>query len=205
MLNVRGHSTAFSVPSFLPVVEGTISSIRQRLPGQLSNSGQPTTSSQYNANLGITSWEIDFFGRIRSLSKRALEEYFGTEHARRSAQILLVSEVANAYLTLAADRENLQLSRSTLEAQQASYNLIRRRFEVGLAPQLDLRQVQTRVDTARVDVARFSELAAQDENALNLLVGSTRFGRSDAGDFDRHRTFAGCFARNVLGIAPAAP
>lgn len=69
------------------------------------------------------------------------------------------------------DRENLQLARSTLEAQQASYNLIRRRFEVGIAPKLDLRQVQQRVDAARVDVARYTELAAQDENALNLLAG----------------------------------
>jgi multidrug efflux system outer membrane protein len=80
--------------------------------------------------------------------------------------------VANTYLTLAADRENLQLAKSTLEAQQASYNLIQRRFEVGLAPKLDLRQVQQRVDAARVDVARFSGLVAQDENALNLLVGA---------------------------------
>ena len=65
------------------------------------------TLEQYGVNLGISSWEIDFFGRIRSLKDKALEEYFATEQARRSAQILLVSEVANAYLTLAADRENL--------------------------------------------------------------------------------------------------
>ncbi len=96
------------------------------------------TLKEYDVNLGITSWEIDFFGRIRSLGKKALEEYFATEQARRSAQILLVSEVANAYLTLAADRENLKLAQSTLESQQAAYKLIRRRFEVGLAPELDL-------------------------------------------------------------------
>ena len=81
---------------------------------------------------GSASWEIDFFGRIRSLKDRALEEYLATEQARRSAQIPLVSEVANAYLTLAADRENLQLAQSTLETQQATYNLIRRRYDVGL-------------------------------------------------------------------------
>ncbi len=130
------------------------------------------TIEQYGVNLGITSWEIDFFGRIRSLAKAALEQYFATEHGRRSAQILLVSEVANAYLTLAADRENLKLAQSTLETQQAAYHLIRRRFEAGIAPELDLRQVQTRVDSARVDVARYTGLVAQDENALNLLAGS---------------------------------
>jgi len=101
-----------------------------------------------------------------------LEEYLATEQARRSAQILLVSEVAYAYLILAADREGLQLAQSTLAAQQASYNLIRRRFEVGIVPALDLRQVQTRVDSARVDVARYTELVAKGENALNLLVGA---------------------------------
>ena len=83
-----------------------------------------------------------------------------------------MSEVANAYLTLAADRENLKLAQSTLESQQAAYDVIRRRFEVGISPELDLRQVQTRVDAARVDVARYTEMVARDENALNLLAGS---------------------------------
>jgi len=108
---------------------------------------------------------------FRSL-KMALEEYFATAQARRSAQISLVSEIAYAYLTLAADRENLQLAQSTLASQQAAFNLIRRRFEVGIVTQLDLRQAQTRVDAARVDVAKYTEQVAKDENALNLLAGS---------------------------------
>ena len=130
------------------------------------------TAEQYSVNLGISSWEIDFFGRIRSLKDRALEEYLATDQARRSAQILLVSSVANAYLALAADRENLKLAASTLETQEASYKLIRKRYDVGLASELDLRRAQSQVDTARGDVARYTQLAAQDENALNLLVGS---------------------------------
>jgi multidrug efflux system outer membrane protein len=155
-----------------PTVDATGSGYKERQPGDLSSSGKRSTVEEYNVNVGISSWEIDFFGRIRSLSEAALEEYLATEEARRSAQILLISEVANAYLTLAADRENLQLAQSTLEAQQASENLIRRRHEVGIAPALDLRQVQTRVESARVDVARYTGLVAQDENALDLLVGS---------------------------------
>jgi outer membrane protein, multidrug efflux system len=155
----------------LPRLETGTRATKQRV--KVSGATGLVTLEEYSVNLGVSSWEIDFFGRIRSLSDKALEEYFATEQARRSAQILLISEVANAYLTLAADRENLKLAQSTLEAQQAAYNVIRRRFEVGLAPELDLRQVQTRVDTARVDVARYTELAAQDENALNLLAGST--------------------------------
>lgn len=155
-----------------PTVDAVAGGIRQRVPRDLSGTDRAITADQYSVSLGVSSWEIDFFGRIRSLSKRALEEYLATEQARRSAQILLIAEVASAYLTLAANRENLKLAESTLEAQMASYNLIRRRFEVGLVPELDLRQVQTRVDTARVDVAQYTELVARDENALNLLVGS---------------------------------
>jgi outer membrane protein, multidrug efflux system len=153
----------------LPTVETGATASKQRV--RISGGTGLVTVEEYSVKLGLSSWEVDFFGRIRSLSKSALEEYFATDQARRSAQILLISEVANAYLTLAADRENLKLAQSTLEAQEAAYYIIKRRFEVGLAPELDLRQVQTRVDAARVDVARFTELAAQDENALNLLAG----------------------------------
>ena len=173
-LNVEKARALYRIQraELLPVVEGDGSGLKERAVENFFGTASAGTVEQYSVSLGVTSWEIDFFGRIRSLEKRALEEYFATEQARRSAQILLVSEVANAYLTLAADRENLQLAQSTVESQRASYNLIRRRYEVGLAAQLDLRQAQTRVDAARVDVARFTNLASQDENALNLLAGS---------------------------------
>ena len=108
------------------------------VPPTLSAPENPRTVEQYSVDLGIASWEIDFFGRIRSLKDQALEEYLATDEARRSAQITLVSEVARVYLTLAADRENLKLARSTLEAQQAAYDLIKRRYEVGVATELDL-------------------------------------------------------------------
>lgn len=178
-LNVEKARALYRVQraELLPAVDGTAKGIRERVPGTISgergSASGAVTASQYSVGVGISAWEIDFFGRIRSLGKSALEEYFATEHARRSAQILLIAEVANAYLTLAADRENLQLAQSTLENQQAAYNLIRRRHEVGLVAELDLRQVQTRVESARVDVAQFTQLAAQDQNALDLLVGSS--------------------------------
>jgi multidrug efflux system outer membrane protein len=173
-LNVERARALYRVQraELLPTVNAAGTASKERVPGILSGTGEPATVELYNVNLGISAWEIDLFGRIRSLEKRALEEYLATEQARRSVQILLISEVANAYLTLAADRENLQLARSTLETQQAAYNVIRRRYEVGLVAEFDLRQVQTRVDAARVDVARYTGLAAQDENALNLLVAS---------------------------------
>jgi multidrug efflux system outer membrane protein len=173
-LNVERARALYRIQraELLPTVNAVGSGGKERVPADLSSTGSSYTAEQYSVSLGIYSWEIDFFGRIRSLKERALEEYFATEEARISARILLVSEVASAYLTLAADREALQLARSTLETQQAAYDLIRRRYEKGVATALDLRQAQTQVDAARVDIARYTNRAAQDENALNLLVGS---------------------------------
>lgn len=173
-LNVERARALYGIQraELFPAVNAVGSGSKQRVPADLSTTGESMTMELYSVNLGITSWEIDFFGRIRSLKDRALQEYLATEQARRSAQIALVAEVARVYLTLAADRGNLKLTRSTLEAQQADYNLIKRRYEVGLATKLDLHQAQTRVDAARRDVPRFTQLAAQDQNALNLLAGS---------------------------------
>ncbi len=145
---------------------------KQRSSADLIAPGDPRTREQYSIDLGIASWEIDFFGRIRSLKDQALLEYLATDEARRSAQIALVSEVARAYLTLAADRENFKLARSTLETQQAAYGLVQKRYDVGVATELDLRRAQTPVDSARGDVARYTQMVAQVQNALNFLAGS---------------------------------
>ncbi len=154
-----------------PIVNANGTGSKARLPGDLTSSGDRQTVERYDANLGVASWEIDFFGRIRSLKDRALQEYLATEQAQRSAQILLVSSIGQAYLTLAADRENLALAQTTLEAQKGSYDLIKRRFDLGLAPELDLFRAQSPVDVARRDVAHYIQQVAQDENALQLLVG----------------------------------
>ena len=174
-LNVERARAMYGVQraGLLPTVNATGSGNRQRTPADLSSSGNSQTTARYDANLGAAAWEIDFFGRIRSLKDRALEEYLASEQARRGAQILLVSSVAQAYLTLAADRESLSLAETTLASQTGTYDLIKRRRDLGLAAELDLYRVQTQVDTARGDVARFKQLVAQDENALNLLVGAS--------------------------------
>jgi multidrug efflux system outer membrane protein len=174
-LNVQRARAMYGIQraELFPSVNAVGSGSKQRVPADLSATGKEMTAEQYSVNLGISSWEIDFFGRIRSLKERALEEYLATEQARRSAQILLISAVANAYLTLAADREHLKLATATLETQESAYNLIRRRYEVGLASELDLRQAQTQMDAARGDIARFTQVVAQDENALTLVVGTS--------------------------------
>lgn len=173
-LNVERARALYGIQraELFPSVNAIGSESKQRGSLDLIRPGEPRTTEQYSVNLGIISWEIDFFGRIRSLKDAALQEYLATEQGRLSAQISLISAVANTYLSLAADLEILKLAKSTLDTQQAAYDLIKRRYDVGLASELDLRRAQTQVDTARGDVARYTQLAAQGENALNLLVGS---------------------------------
>ncbi len=173
-LNVERARAYYGIArsALLPAIDAVGSGSKQRIPPGVMGFGQALTIERYDVNLGVSSWEIDFFGRIRSLKERALEEYLGTEHARRGAQIALLAEIAGAYLTLAADRESLTLAEATLENQQAAYDLIRRRFEVGLATELDLRRVQTGVEAARVNVAFYTRVVAQGRNALSLLAGA---------------------------------
>ena len=173
-LNVERARALYGVEraAVLPTVGVTASGGEQRVPGDLSATGRAMTTEQYSVNLGIASWEIDFFGRIRSLKAAALQQYLATEQARCGVQILLVSGVANAYLTLAADREILKLAQTTLETQQGVYDLVKRRCEGGLVPELDVHRARVQVDTARRDVARFTQQVARDENAMTLLVGS---------------------------------
>ncbi len=173
-LNVEKVRALYGVQraELFPSVNATGSGRKERVPGDLSTTGKSITKEQYSVDLGITSWEIDFFGRLRNLEEQALQEYLATEQARRSMRTSLISSIARAYLTLAADRGILKLAQSTLEAQKAAYALIQRRYEVGLATELDLRRAQTQVDAALGDVALYTRLTAQDRNALDLLAGS---------------------------------
>ena len=168
-----------------PAVHATAGAAKQRAAADLTQTGQSQVSERYDVNLGVLAWELDFFGRVRSLKGRALEEYLATEQARRSAQTLLVSAVANAYLALAAEREGLALARNTLETQQAAYGLVQRLYSAGVATELDLRQAQTPVEAARGDLARYKQRVAQGENALNLLAGAPVPGEWLADDLGR--------------------
>jgi multidrug efflux system outer membrane protein len=172
-LNVEKSRAMYHIQraELFPTLNANGDMSRQAVPAHLST-GSRVTTSQYDANLGVASWEIDFFGRIRSLKDEALATYLATEQARRSAQISLISSVANAYLVLAADQENLQLAQTTLAAQRSTYDLIKRRCDLGLVPELNLHQAEMQVDTALGDTARYTQQVAQDENALNFLVGS---------------------------------
>jgi len=173
-LNIERSRAQYQIrrADLLPHVDANAAGSVQRVPADLSSSGRATTVDQYSIGLGVSSYELDLFGRVRSLKDQALEQYLATEQARRSVQISLVSQVAVSYLTLAADLERLKLAKDTLANQQESYKLTKSRYEAGVSSALDLYQAQTSVDAARVDIARFTTLVAQDENGLNLVVGS---------------------------------
>lgn len=125
----------------------------------------------YTASLGVSAFELDLFGRVKNLNQAALEQYFAQEESQRSVQLSLIAEIANVYLTLAADRQALQVAQATLDNQQAAYDLIVKRHQLGALSGLELSQAETTVEAARADVARYAGLIATDINALALLVG----------------------------------
>lgn len=156
----------------LPTANVSASGSKRRNSADLLRPGEPRTTEQYAIDFGIASWELDFFGRIRNLKDAALEQYFATEEGYRGARLSLISAVATAYLSFAANKEMRNLARSTLNTQQEAYDIIRRRYEVGLASEIDLRRAQTQVDNARGEAARYERMVAQGKNALTLLVGA---------------------------------
>ena len=125
----------------------------------------------WNAGLGISSYEIDLFGRVRNLSAAAFERYLGYAETRRAAQIALIGQVAASWLAIAADQEALALTRQTLSNQLEAFAITKAGFDGGTTTELALRQAQTSVETARASLERYSRLQAQDVNALSVLLG----------------------------------
>ncbi|WP_327196832.1 efflux transporter outer membrane subunit [Sphingomonas sp. Leaf22] len=138
--------------------------------------GVPAQTSNleiYQASVGFSAFELDLFGRVRNLSQAALQEYFATEEAQRAARISLVGEVATAWLTMAADQDQLRLSRETLNSFGRTLELTRAQFRVGVISELEVQQAETTYQQARNDIAALTAQIAQDQNAINLLAGTT--------------------------------
>lgn len=182
-LNVEAYAAQRQIQrsALFPSISADGGASRQRLPGSLSDSGEAGINSQYSATLGASAWELDLFGRLRSLDEQALQQYFASEEARRATQIALVASVANAWLTLQADQELLQLTQDTLKTYQQSFALTRRSFDVGVADALALAQARSAVESAQVSLAQYSRQVAQDRNALVVLLGSGKAGGLPAG------------------------
>lgn len=155
----------------LPTLNGNASFQRGRFSGATSGVDQSFTGNIYQVGLSVTQWELDFFGRVRSLSNAALAQYLSTEEAHRAAYISLVSEVAKAYLAERAAAEQYDLARNTLEARQSTFELAKRRFDAGATSALDLRDNESLVAQARVAAAQLARQRAQAQNALEVLVG----------------------------------
>lgn len=173
-LNAERAGAAYRIQraDLLPKISAMAQGTKQRLPASVSGAGRPVVAEQDAVSVGVSAWELDLFGRVRSLKNQALEQYLATEQARNGAQIALLAETASAYLALAADRESLRLAQETLANQEASAKLVRRRFEVGASSELDAFRAQVSIETARGDVARYTRAVAMDSNALRVLAGA---------------------------------
>ena len=149
----------------LPTIGASGSVLRQ---DTMNTKGAMTS---YNVGLGVTAYELDFWGRVRSLKDNALDTYLATSSARDATQIALIGQVAQAWLNYSFANANLKLAEQTLKAQLESYNLNKKRFDVGIDSEVPVRQAQISVETARNDVANYKTQIAQAQNLQNLLVG----------------------------------
>jgi multidrug efflux system outer membrane protein len=131
--------------------------------------GKEATS--YSAGLSLSSWELDFFGRLRSLNDAALSQFYAAEESRKAAQISLIAAVASVQLAIQADDELLEATRETLVTREDSFRLTKLKFDNGAASELDLRQAESLLEGARVTLAQTRRQRALDENALALLIG----------------------------------
>lgn len=129
-------------------------------------------SDRFSANIGVTAFEIDLFGRVASLSDAALNQYFATEAAARTVRLALVADIADAWLRHAADQSLMTVAQQTAASAQKSVDLTRARLNGGIAPRTDLRQAELVLRAAQSDLAEQRTLIAQDVNLLQLLVGA---------------------------------
>lgn len=158
----------------LPNINAEGQAQRSKTPGVIAGTPDYQTKGNYQVGLGLAAFEIDFFGRVKSLSDAALYQYFATEEAQRSAHISLVSEVCKTYLTERAFSRQRDLAEQSYESYKNTYELTKKRFEVGASSALDLRQYETLMHNARVSVVTLERQRSQMENALTVLIGGKK-------------------------------
>ncbi|MEJ2814709.1 efflux transporter outer membrane subunit [Caulobacter sp. CCG-8] len=174
VLNIEQSRAQYRIQraALVPAVDATGTATKGQSSSAQVIAGGDRSVEVYTANLGVSSWEIDLFGRVRSLSNAALQNYLAVQETSRSVQVSLIAQTASAWLNLAADEDLLALSQETLRTRQETMGLIQRRFEAGAISQLEVSQAQTLIEAARSDVATAIALVEQDKNALRLVVGA---------------------------------
>ncbi|MCV0415696.1 MAG: efflux transporter outer membrane subunit [Brevundimonas sp.] len=173
-LNVEAARASYRIQrsDFLPRLDAVATSTAQRTPDTLALPGAPEITRAYSASVAATAWEIDLWGRVRSLNQQALAAYLSRDETRRAAELSLIAEVANAYLTLRADQAALRLAQETVRSQERSVDLTRDLEAAGQVGRLDLRQAEIALRAAQSDLSLYGRRVAQDRNALVLLVGA---------------------------------
>jgi outer membrane protein, multidrug efflux system len=187
-LNVQSAQAQYRIQraDLFPTIDASAVEQVQHIPLRVLTSGLPpailsgagplptngVTEHSYNVGVGFTNFELDLFGRLRSLNHAALQQYFSSSETRRSVQLTLVAEVAAAYLTVRTDQTLLDITHDTLKSQEDSYALTQKQFSGGTTTELALRQAETTVDTARANLAQYNRQVAQDRDALQLLLGA---------------------------------
>jgi multidrug efflux system outer membrane protein len=173
-LSVEYYRELYNIQTsdLFPRITGGLGMSAQRMPADLSATGRRATMERYDANLGAASWEVDFFGRIRSLKEAALQEYFATEQASRSAQISIISAVAHSYLNIASAQECVALDKELVASYRDTYERVKRNYDLGLVSEIDVSRSASQVAVAERSAAVYLQLLAQSRNALEFLLGA---------------------------------
>ncbi len=174
MLNIEKVRGQYRIQraEVLPTIGASGEYSARNTPAEFTATRERGIVRQYTASLGFSAFELDLFGRIRSLTEQALESYYAVEDDARAAQISLVAEVAGMYLQCVADRELLDITRATYKNRKGQYDLVRNKFNSGVASQLEVSQAQSIMEEARSNVARYETSVGRAENALALLIGA---------------------------------
>ncbi len=201
-LNVEAARAQYRIQraDLVPSIEAIGTADNERVPAPVSPTGASELTRTYSAGFATTAFELDLFGRVRSLKSAALERYFQLEENRTAAQLVLVSEVATAWFTLIADQELLALAAETRSNQHTSYELTQLRFDQGVSSEIELHRSESTWREAEVDIAQQKRRVAVDRNALALLVGEPLPPETGAGS---HAMGAQTFGEELPAGLPA--
>lgn len=172
-LNIDEARTIYRVnrADLFPSINAGASATLSHSSDESSATGRAAISRVYEAQLGLASYELDLFGRIRSTNESALNDYLATEEAYAIVRSALIAETTNAYLQYLADQKLLSLTKKTLDAQLQTYRILKESLDKGVSTKQDVARAATSVETARVNLHRYNRLVSQDTNALFLLMG----------------------------------